>query len=233
MRAHSSRNWGDYATGAVPHQRDPRDYRMEHIPGVAAQAEIGVPESYTLAPLVKSIYTQGTIPCCVMASIALMESIQDQIDRGAWRVYDFLEAYHSVGGNGREGVPARAALEYAQDTGLRVVGRQARHRIASYQFAPQEPESFVSTLKASLAANRPCVLACRLPSKFGWDSGGIRTPAYHQLCLIGYDPANAIVANSWGNGWGRYGLGRIPWGFLLADNLQNGDTYSYTATDTP
>src|SRR6266852_4296709 len=110
MRAHSSRNWGDYATGAVPHQRDPRDYRMEHIPGVAAQAEIGVPESYTLAPLVKSIYTQGTIPCCVMASIALMESIQDQIDRGAWRVYDFLEAYHSVGGNGRGGVPSRAAL---------------------------------------------------------------------------------------------------------------------------
>lgn len=231
MQPHSHRNWGDYATGAVPHVHDPSDYRMQDVPGVAAQAAIGVPETYDLRPIVKQLYQQGSVPCCVMASIALMESIQDQVDRANWRMYDFLEAYHSIGGNDHDGVPTRSALQYAQDTGLRVQAATDRHRIASYAFAPQEPKAFVDTLKASIASNRAVVVACRLPEKFGWISSGPRTEAYHQWVGVGYGPPGIMVANSWGPLWGQGGFGWVGWDYLTADNLQNGDCYAATTFD--
>ena len=225
------RRYGPYTTGALPHAPDARDYRMERLPGVVAASAPG--PAYDLMGYDEGAYDQGAIPCCVMASIALMKSLFDAIDRDTWQWYDFLAAYHAVGGNDHEGVETRGALQYAQEVGLPVTGKAVRHRIGSYAFAPRDsPENFVETLKRAIWARHPCVLACRLPAEFGWDSSGPRTPAYHQLCLGGYDRDGcALVGNSWGPSWGRRGWGRIPWEFLVADGFQGGDCYAWTATD--
>lgn len=229
---HSFNSYAGHATGAVRHRKDTRDYLMHRIPGVAQQATAGIPDAYDMSFEVKDIYVQGAIPCCTVASVAMMKSLHDVIDYGRWNMYEFLEAYHSLGGNDQEGVEPRSVLQYAQDTGLRIDGTTVRHRIGSYAFADQSsPALFISTLKAAISSNHPCVIACRLPQQFGWDSGGPATEAYHEMALVGYDPDDAIAANSWGRLWGNKGLARLPWAYLVADGFQKGDCRAYTAMD--
>jgi hypothetical protein len=224
------RAYGAYATGARPHVPSALDYQMERLPGVVAVS--APPPSYDLMGYEEGTYDQGAIPCCVLASIALMKSLFDAIDRDRWEWFDFLAAYHAVGGNDHEGVETRTALQYAQEVGLQVTGKAERHRIGSYAFAPRDsPENFASTLKRALWAKHPFVIACRLPAEFGWISSGPRTPAYHQMVGIGYNrEGNLIVANSWPN-WGYRGFGQLSWEYLVADGFQGGDCYAWTATD--
>lgn len=221
-----------HGTGAMLLPTDGRDYHAHRIPGVAAAMAAPLPAACDLMPFVHSIYDQGRIEACVMYSAALLKSVQDQIDRNAWNVYDALGAYHAVGGNDREGIDARVALQYAQDTGLLVDGGTARHRIGSYAFVKQEPTCFVATLKAAAVAKQPCVVACRLPEVFGWDSSGAPTYAYHQICYLGYDDQeNCIFGNSWGAAWGKGGFGRLSFAYLTANGFQGGDCYAYTCID--
>lgn len=230
----ANHRYGPYFTGALPHRRDRRDYRMEKIHPIANRLVPGagpLPDACDLIKYIPGIEDQGAVSCCVMASTALMKGIFDEQGLGAYR-FDFLDAYHALGGDDHEGIDSRLALDYAQHAGLRVVGGTARHRIGSYAFAPRDtPEGFVATLKASIVAGHPFVIACRLPMTFSWDSAGPRTDAYHQMCGVGFDPDHLIVANSWSESWGKQGLGRIPWAFLTADNWQGGDVYAWTAID--
>lgn len=226
------RRYGQYHTGALGHVPSASDYCMSRLPGVAAAA-VTMPDAYDLMGYEESVIQQGPIPCCVMASISAMKSLFDAINRDQWATFDFLAAYHAVGGNDHEGVDTRTALQYAQQTGLQVVGSTLRHRIGSYALAPRDsPKNFVNTLKAATWAKHPCVLACRLPAQFGWDSSGPKTSAYHQMLYGGYDRDGcAILGNSWGPQWGKRGWGRIPFEYLVADGFQRGDCYAWTATD--
>lgn len=228
---HSYNRYGDHHTGAVKHEPDPRDYQMHRLPGVAQALATGVPDTIDLRPDIEQLYIQGSVPCCVMASIALVKSIQDKCDRRQWNLFDFLGAYHAVGGDDHEGVPTRAALDYAQKQGLQILAGTVRHRIGSYAFAPQDPLQFVEVLKAALAGHGPCIVACRLPEPFGWDLCGQETEAYHQMAIVGYLPGRFIVGNSWGPGWGQNGYGTLPFEYLTSNNFQSGDCYAYTMTD--
>ncbi len=237
---HSAHHYDDggriRGTGAVRHDHKLEDYAMHRIPGVAAWILTGVPDCTDLRGNVKQVYNQGPIPACVMYSLALMKSIEGALDRHAWFTYDPLAAYHEIGGDDKAGVPTRAALEYVQAKGMPVLNFGRRDRIGSYAFAPQEPAEFVATLKAALAAGQPCVIAARLPARFGWDSSGPATEAYHQMCLVGYNSGstplgNAIIGNSWGPDWGRAGFGQLSWEYLLSDDFHHKDVYAYTCVD--
>ncbi len=201
-------SWG--GTGALPLYPDPRDYEMSRIPEVRAMLEVGAPASYDLIPYVKGVYDQGQTAACVAFSTAGMKSIEDMLEHSAWNTYDAPALYAANGGTGQNGVDTRRVLQYAQDTGLLVLGATARYRIGSYAFAPRVAGQFEDTLKAAVAANRPCVLALLLPQNFGWDSSGGITQSYHQIGVCGYDATNVIILNSWGSWWGKNGLGRIP-----------------------
>src|SRR6266542_4220868 len=222
-------SWG--GTGALPLYPDPRDYEMSRIPEVRAMLEVGAPASYDLIPYVKGVYDQGQTAACVAFSTAGMKSIEDMLEHSAWNTYDAPALYAANGGTGQNGVDTRRVLQYAQDTGLLVLGATARYRIGSYAFAPRVAGQFEDTLKAAVAANRPCLLALLLPQNFGWDSSGGITQSYHQIGVCGYDATNVIILNSWGSWWGKNGLGRIPWSYLTQQNFQNGYVYGYTVID--
>lgn len=229
----SSRHaYGPYATGALRHEPDPRDYHLHRLPGVAAAAQAGYPEACDLLADIHGSYLQGALPACVVASLALVKSIEDQREHGTWDVYDWEEAFGRLGGGPGQPVPTLAALQFVQREGLRLYGGQRRYRIGSYAFAPRDtPELFVSTLKAAIYAGQPCVVALRLPEQLGWDSSGPATEAYHQMGYVGFDPYGALFKNTWGDDWGRHGCCRIPWDFLTADGFQGGDCYAYTVID--
>jgi hypothetical protein len=222
-------DWG--GTGAVPLTPDARDFRMELIPAVGAVLAIGAPPAFDLRSHVLGVYNQGAVPSCVAHSTCGMKSIQDHIEHGDWVTYDADGLYREMGGTGTAGVDPRGTLERARERGLQILNTTRRYRIGSYAFAPPVAGAFEETLKAAVAAMQPCTLALLLPQQFGWTSGGPITQGYHQVCVIGYDAAHAIILNSWGEMWGERGLGRIPWSFITQQNFQNGFAFAYTVVD--
>lgn len=220
-----------YGTGALLLTPDPRDFQMHRIPEVKAMLEAGAPASYDLITYIKGVYNQGQVSSCVAHSTAGMKSVEDMLEHSAWNTYDAPALYAANGGTGQNGVDTRRVLQYAQDTGLLVLQGTARYRIGSYAFAPRVAGQFEDTLKAAIAANRPCVLALLLPQNFGWDSSGAMTQGYHQVAIVGFDATYVTILNSWGSGWGKNGLGRIPWSYLTQQNFQSGYVYAYTVID--
>lgn len=217
-----------HGTGALFRFRGIKDFHLEHEPGVSAQLQTVLPSPFNVLPLekIETKYDQGALSACTFASEATAKSIQDFGDLGRWQIYDWLEAYHYLGGTGPNGLPTDATLAYCRDTGLLLVGSQSRWPIESYLFAPEVPGEWRRTLAAALVATGPCVIATLLPSSFGWDSNTEIpvNPGYHQMCLIGYDGLgdndHAIFLNSWGSYMGRKG-----------NNFQNGFCYGYQMTD--
>lgn len=232
MRAPAS-CYGAYGTGAVPLAPDERDWQMERLPGVAEQLANGGPPARHdwLLGFIDGCYNQGGTPSCVLASEAGMKSIQENIEHDRWLEFDFDEAYRALGGDGRQGVPTRESMKWLRDTGMLQLGTTRRYRIGSYAFAPQTAERWKQTVQAAIAANQPCVVACLLPSVFGWDSNTHRTEAYHQMCAVAYDEEFLVLLNSWGKGWGKDGLCRLRWDYLTAGSLQDRLCYAYTTID--
>lgn len=229
IETHSYYGWG---TGAIPLEPDSRDYEMHRIPRVARKMDPGLgelPSACSLQGMVGDVMQQGKLPACVAYSTAAMKAVHEMRELGRWLTFDAMTCYHDCGGDGRNGVPTRAVLQYAQDRGLPVLSSAERYRIGSYAFAPQD--GWVDTLKAAIAAGQPCVIATLLPEQFGWESSGQATKAYHQMLLVGYDAEHAILLNSWGKEWGRDGFGRLRWDYLTANNFQGGLCYAYTAID--
>lgn len=228
-----------HGTGALFRFRGIKDFHLEHEPGVSAQLQTALPSPFNVLPLekIEAKYDQGTLSACTCASEATAKSIQDFGDIGRWQIYDWLEAYHYLGGTGSNGLPTDATLAYCRDTGLLLVRSQSRWPIESYLFAPEVPGEWRRTLAAALVATGPCVIATLLPSSFGWDSNTEipQSPGYHQMCLVGYDGLgdddHAIFLNTWGSYMGRNGFYRLTWAYLEGNNFQNGYCYGYQMTD--
>lgn len=219
-------------TGSLKLHPDPRDYDLRSFPGVQAQLAAGVPDTFDLTPLVKgAIYDQGATPACVAFSTAGLNSMDDVAENARWETFDAAAMYRAAGGTGQNGVDTRLVLQQATDTGVPILGGNGRVKlIGSYAFVPQQPGVFRQTIKAAIAAGQPCTLALLLPSNWGWDSSGSPTSGYHQVVGIAYDATWLTILNSWGSGWGRNGMGRVPWDYLEANSLQNGYCYSYSTT---
>jgi len=223
--------YGDYGTGAVALPQDWRDHQMHRVPGVEAQIDAGIPEEASLEVLITTVYDQGKVPACTAYSLAALKSIQEAQEQGRWRIFDALRCYHDCGGDDRHGIDTRKALKLAQDVGMVAADGGDRYRIDTYAFAPQVDPLWQDSIKGAIAAGHPVVVAMLLPSAFGWDSMGSPTNSYHQMCAVGYTRDHLVCLNSWGAGWGKHGLCRVPWAYMVANRFQRGLCYAYLVTD--
>lgn len=220
----------NYACGALPLFSDARDFQMEKIPGVAAALAASLPDYVDYSQYISYVYSQGTIPCCVAASTAGLQTLYQKIE-GEERIYDFLSVYWEVGGDGRRGVPTRTVLDYAREKGMPVLSTPSqRNRIESYAFTRD-----LDTVIAALAAGRLPVFAMLLPEDV-WEGNSqsmVMTDNYHQVLAVGYDQKarRLYYLNSWGERFGKRGVGSIPFEFLTQVEGQRGYFYAYTTVD--
>lgn len=218
-------------TGAQFLEPSPKDYRLEAVPEVKAVLDVGAPPSAELSQWIGGVYNQGALPSCVAHSTCGMKSIEDNIEHRSWFTYDAVGLYQANGGTGANGVDTRQVLQYALDTGCLNQGNGKRYKIGSYAFAPRSPGQFEETIKAAIAASRPCVVALLLPQNFGAESSGNPTQAYHQVVIYGYDATWAYILNSWGPAWANGGRGKVRWDYLTQQNFLNGYNYAFAVVD--
>ena len=221
-------------TGAVSLSPDTQLLAMSSF----AKIQAAVPAvSADLSVNVKEAYDQGTEDSCVAFSIAGMQSIFEQILNNQWLTFDAEELYKDNGGTGGNGISVKAALSWDQTTGLKDLANGQRYKIQNSAFADPMTAEGIDAIKSAITASCPCVLALLLPSDFddqfgkSGDCNGTVTSDYHQICVIGYDADRFTFLNSWGNLWGKKGMGTIAWNFLQLPE-QTGSVYAYTTTDT-
>jgi hypothetical protein len=221
-----------FGLGALPLNRDARDLDLASIQEVAELLRDGFPSQATLWDYVLMIYNQGSQPSCVPFSVAAMQSVFEHIEHGWWGELDAEECYWANGGDGTNGVETRQVLQWEQNVGMYFLNTGRRYRIGSFAFADPRTDAGVNSIKAAVAAKRPCVLALLLPEDFwaGDSTGAVVTRGYHQICVTGYTPERLLFVNSWGVDYGNGGFGSIPWSFLRKPE-QTHFTYAFTAID--
>lgn len=223
--------WG--GMGGVYRPPDPRDRSVLSDPTVALGVHNQIESADLIAAIGAPVYNQGRYPACSAAGTCGLQSVDEAVNGGAWRLYDWLQVYHENGGNDRDGIDPQAVLKDARDNGLPLTGTGVREKIVTgYAFVPQVPATFPQVVTACLATGLPVGIAMLLPSPFGYNSGTARTQGYHWMCAVASDPIWATCLNSWGDGWPgdapRPGLCRVRWDYLTADNLQNGLCFAFT-----
>lgn len=211
---------------------DPRDYDMRLIPGVAENLAVGFPDSYDLVRQINGpALNQGSVPSCVAHTCAGMMQIFQQEEESIWRLFDAPRAHRETG-DPSQGRWPDDLLKYCREQGMPLANTESRYKIISYAFAPKtSPEEWANTIKAAVAADHPCPVCLLLPSLFGWESGGTITQGYHEVLIVGYRRDAFLIRNSWGDDWGKNGLGWVPIGYLNQSNWQNGYVIAHTVTD--
>jgi hypothetical protein len=221
-----------FGLGALPLNHDARHMDLASLAEVAEVLRTNIPPEADLWDYVQLIYNQGSLPACVSYSIAGMQTVFQFIETGWHRELNADDCYWRNGGDGQHGIDTPRALQWCKDTGLLWVNTTRRYRIGSYAFADPRTESGIKSIKAAIAAKRPCVLALLLPQDFweGDSTSAVVSSGYHQICLTGYTAERFRFVNSWGGGYGNGGFGSIPWSYLLRPEQQN-FTYAFTAID--
>lgn len=209
----------DQLTGMKLRSPDSRDVPLAADPAVAEALVVGYPETFDNVKHVRHIYNQGAIPSCVSHTTAGMQSVHQVIEEGVLRVFD-APAVHAATGNINEGRWPDQILRYCQETGMPLLGGGTRYRIQSYAFVAYDAQ-WEATIKAAVSVGKVVCIALLLPSNFGWESSGQITQGYHEVYIIGYRPNAFLIVNSWGENWGKNGMGWVPIEFLRQQNWQN------------
>jgi hypothetical protein len=224
-----------FGLGAEPIGRDTRDIEASSLSEVSAILAAGVPDQADLSEYVCLIYNQGGLPACVTYSIAGMQSLFAKIDRNVCLELDATGAYWENGGDGVHGVNIRTTLSWEQRVGMKVVNGTQRFRIGTYAYADPRIDFGVLSIKAAIAARRPCILAMLLPEDFfdGDSTGVVVTRGYHQVCIVGYTSQRVFYVNSFGDTFGNRGFGSVPWSYLRRPEQSQGQVwvFAYTAVD--
>jgi len=226
-----------FGTGSLTLNPDSRLRAMESLRVIRRVKAMGIPNQADLTTYVKGNYNQGDENSCVAYSVAGMQSTYEEIEHNRWITFDAEESYVANGGYGPNGISAVDALDWEESPGMRDISTGQRYKIATYAFANPMTDAGIQTIKAAIAAKRPCVLALLLPADFGDQFEGdgtcksdVVTSGYHQICVVGYDQVRFKLLNSWGNNWGIKGIGSIKWSFVQKAE-QRGWVYAYTTTD--
>jgi len=229
-----SKDW--QGTGALKLIPSPADYPMTLLPGMGEVLEAGALTPVDYSGDVQDIYNQGAEPSCVSFSTCGLASTEDFRGDRSWDTLDGHRFYVMCGGNGRDGIDSRVALDRARNDGIPLLSGAGSVRVGTYVFATQTPEQFRQEIAAALVLGHFVTIALLLPSDFGWNSSlnAQKTSGYHQIYAVGFtgltDADYVICVNSWGKGHGNNGLVRVPWGYLERDNLQQRYVFAFAVT---
>ena len=233
-----------HTTGALLSPPDARDYRVAQF---SPAGSTKLPAALDFRAVLHPVRNQGAEGTCVGHALTAVMGYQQntqapagqQPDREILSPRDAYEGARMVDPvlGGGEGAYPRAALKYAQRTGVcredrwpyfekqrgtpRAGAPESRYanRILTYSRIPLA----VQALKESLYWHGPALITVPVDQGFqacGADgriqSRGLSLGA-HAITLAGYDDARQafLIRNSWGAGWGDKGDGWLPYSWAL------------------
>lgn len=219
-----------------PRPDDPRDWLMPGDPRIADALSVALPDNADLVAKDKHTYNQLQWPACVVHSGAYTVTVFQWDEEGVIRVIDAMRAHQETGPMDQGRWP-EDVLKHMKAKGLPIRGGEQRYRISGYAFAPKGPGTeWEEVIAAAIVAGRPVMICFLLPQQFGWESGGAITSGYHEVVIIGFRTSGGrithfLVKNSWGESWGRNGMGWVAVDFLKQQNYQNGYVLAHTVVD--
>lgn len=235
-----------YTTGALLSPPDARDYQVAQFSPAGA---VALPASLDFRGVMHPVRNQGSEGTCVGHALTAVMGYQQLTQAPAGQqpdreilsprdAYEGARMIEAVPGGG-EGAYPRAALKYAQRTGVcredrwayferqrgtpRAGAEESRYanRILTYSRVPLTTEA----IKAALYWHGPILASVPVDQGFqatGAD-GRIQSRGLplgnHAIPIVGYDDARKayLIRNSWGAGWGASGDGWLPYSWTLAE----------------
>lgn len=217
-----------YGLGALVSPHDPRDYTLARVgqPVLAA-----FPDEFRLPTPPNAPYDQDIFPMCVGFALALIKSVQEYQERGAWEDYSpgYIYArrepnqYHGDGMYPREalanltkrGVPPRANFP---NMGYYGTLSQQIAPLTDYLdrlALPQKTQTYVSLfsveeIKTALMTLGPVLFSIPVYDSF-YQGGHLPMPdtsretwqGNHAVAVMGWTKDNRwLICNSWGKEWG-------------------------------
>jgi C1A family cysteine protease len=243
--------------------------RAEHIPpdalrfrASATRAAAGpLPAAVDLRDRCPPVYDQGSLGSCTANALAAAQQVLDPDLRGSrlFLYYNERDADGSIdedaGSTLSQGVRSLTTQGVCDEAAWPYDAAQFKTRppqacydeamehqvLHSYNVQMRE-----ATIKASLAAGFPAVVAIHLYKSFESAStaatGVVSMPGpddedlgWHAVLVVGYDDARRvwIVRNSWGAGWGDRGYFYLPYPYLLSGQELSGDMWVIDSVEDP
>lgn len=230
-------DYSKYRLGAVPSTPDHRDYRVALAPRTAP-----IP-AYTMYGPFQPVQDQGQEGSCVGHAVAGALSYYELKQGFTSRVPSRRDAYEGarlVQPMAGEGASLRAALQYAQQTGLclepdwpyvpEVPGtpdaNAAVDRPLNKYGAYAAVDTTTDAMRSALAfQGAPLVVAIPVfngfyaPDANGFVSNAGALQGYHAVVVIGYDDTKGAfrIRNSWGLAWGDAGHCWYPYSLAFME----------------
>ena len=232
-----------YNLGAVPSPEDPRDFQ---VPKSSYKVlSVSYPEKYEVLQM-QGIRHQQNEGTCVAHALAngvmgyfqrIKPTKEAPYDR-TLSVRDLYEGARQIEPVNGEGSYPRAALKYAQRTGVcleedwkyipqeklsespNAYKTRQQNRVASYA----RVNNTINDIKSALQTYGPLLIVVPVYESFySPDVNGLvkisgKIDGYHAICIVGWDDnLGWKIRNSWGTDWGINGHCYIPFRYPITE----------------
>lgn len=247
----------NHGTGAIPDEKDERDYKYEDVMGA-----ISLPENYNVLdelPYKIKVENQGQSSSCVGQAwskyIEVLNYFDEKKERDASAKFVYSRIFVPQGGahirdgaslcvdvgvsqehldpSYENGQPPSEAYMRIKNESVAVLENAKVYQAKEYRTIWHQEN--VETIKQAIYANKGVVSGFSGDNE-GWASEIVMPPVSvkwgHAVYLIGWEKINGedyiLFLNSWSSGWGRKGIGLVHPSYWR----QGGVTFSlWTLTD--
>ena len=211
--------------GGVLDRKDSRDYKAFY--GLAR-----VPDSVSSPKI--PVYNQGNDPFCTAAAIAAgINYLTKKNDMFNIRfLYENTRKLNADTYKGIEGLAPRDGIKFAHKFGIpRAIVPQndsgfmfadaSLRRVTKYTSLDISDDSTISLLRVSLSMGHPVVAVTNVAAWMGsrslWDKiiPDKDSRGWHTILITGYAGNLFLFQNSWGETWGKRGMGKMTISFIL------------------
>lgn len=233
----------NYKLGAVPSPEDPRDFQVPRSSYKILSTSF--PEVYEVSEMQK-VRHQGNEGTCVAHALAngvmgyfqKMKPTKEQPYDRILSVRDVYEGARQIEPVNGEGSYPRAALKYAQKTGVCLESdwqyipqnklsegsnawkSRQQNKVASYA----RVNNSINDIKSAIMSYGPLLIVIPVyesfytPAENGQVKISGKIDGYHAICIVGWD--NTLgwkIRNSWGEDWGIKGHCYIPFRYPIQE----------------